>query len=101
MIKNTGTSGKQKVNSNFTEKSNTTPFISPVWVLAAMLGAVTSVSLPITRSKNLMQEKIILLLNRRVEIKIITSSSLSVVFFRFHCKVQNWIQTIVFSRFPH
>ena len=28
-----------------------------------------------------MQEKIMLLLNRRVEIKIITSSSLSVVFF--------------------
>jgi hypothetical protein len=37
---NTGTTGKQEESSNQTQKSNTTPFISSVCVLATVLGAV-------------------------------------------------------------
>ena len=40
---NTGTVDKQEENSNSTRKPNTTPFISPLWMLAALLGAVTYV----------------------------------------------------------
>jgi len=40
MTANTGTVGKQAGNSNSTQKSKSTPFISPVWVLAVVLGAV-------------------------------------------------------------
>ena len=43
VTENTGTVDKQEENSNSTRKPNTTPFISPVWVLAALLGAVTYV----------------------------------------------------------
>ncbi|MDR7666406.1 hypothetical protein RG963_11565 [Methanosarcina sp. Z-7115] len=38
---NTGTTTEKEENSNQTRKPNTTPFISPVWVLSALLGAVT------------------------------------------------------------
>ncbi len=37
---NTGTTGEKEGNSNQTQKSNTTPFMSPVCLLAAMLGAI-------------------------------------------------------------
>jgi len=40
IIENTGTVNEQKESSNQTRKSNTTPFMSPVCVIAAMLGAV-------------------------------------------------------------
>lgn len=43
VAENTGTVDKQEENSNSTRKPNTTPFISPVWMLAALLGAVTYV----------------------------------------------------------
>jgi len=43
MTENTGKSGEQEGNSTSTQKPNTTPFISPVWVLAAVLGTVTYV----------------------------------------------------------
>ena len=38
--KNTGTTGTQEENSNQNQKSNTTPFMSPVSVIAVMIGAV-------------------------------------------------------------
>ena len=37
---NTGTTTEQEENSNQTRKSNTTPFMSPICVLAAMLGTI-------------------------------------------------------------
>jgi hypothetical protein len=40
MIANTGAEGKQKGKSNAAQTSNSTPFISSLWVLAAVLGAV-------------------------------------------------------------
>ena len=43
MTANTGTVDKQEGNSNSTQKSNSTPFLSSFWVLVAMLGAVTYV----------------------------------------------------------
>lgn len=39
-IDNTGTTGKKAESSNQTQKSNTTPFMSPVSVIAVMLGAI-------------------------------------------------------------
>jgi hypothetical protein len=39
-VENTGTTAEQEENSNHTQKSNTTPFMTPVCVLAAMLGAI-------------------------------------------------------------
>ena len=41
MSDNTGTVGKQEGNFNSTPESKSSPFISSVWVLAALLGAVT------------------------------------------------------------
>lgn len=38
---NTGTGGKQEERSNTTQESKNTPFINPVWTLAAILGAIT------------------------------------------------------------
>lgn len=43
MTSNKGTVGNHEGNSNSTQKSNSTPFISPVWVLAVVLGTVTYV----------------------------------------------------------
>ncbi len=40
MKENTGTIGEQEESSNQTQKSNTTPFMSPVCVLAVMLGVI-------------------------------------------------------------
>lgn len=40
MTENTGTEGEQEKSSNQTQKSNTTPFMSSVSVIAVMLGAV-------------------------------------------------------------
>lgn len=40
MTKNAGTTEEQKESSNQTQKSNTTPFMSPVSVIAVMLGAI-------------------------------------------------------------
>jgi hypothetical protein len=40
MTANTGTVSKQEEESNTTPKSNSTPFISPIWVLAVVFGAV-------------------------------------------------------------
>jgi hypothetical protein len=40
MTANTGTVSKQEGESNTTPKSNSTPFISPIWVLAIVFGAV-------------------------------------------------------------
>ena len=40
MTENTGTTGEQEESSNQTQKSNTTPFMSSVSVIAVMLGAV-------------------------------------------------------------
>ena len=37
---NTGTTTEQEENSNQTRKPNTTPFMSPICVLAAMLGTI-------------------------------------------------------------
>lgn len=40
---NTGTTTEQEENSNSTRKQNTAPFMSPLWMLATLLGAVTYV----------------------------------------------------------
>jgi hypothetical protein len=40
LTSNAGTVVKQEEKSNTTQKSNSIPFISPVWVLAVVLGVV-------------------------------------------------------------
>jgi hypothetical protein len=40
MSNNKGTASEQDENSNLTPKSKNTPFISPIWVFATVLGAV-------------------------------------------------------------
>lgn len=40
MTENTGIIGEQEENSNHTQKSNTTPFMNPVSVIAIMLGTI-------------------------------------------------------------
>jgi hypothetical protein len=46
MTANTGTVSKQAGNSNPTQKSNSTPFISSFWVLVVVFGAVTYIRKP-------------------------------------------------------
>jgi len=41
VTENAETWGKQEERSNTTQESKSTPFISPVWTLAAILGAIT------------------------------------------------------------
>jgi hypothetical protein len=43
LTSNAGTTVKQEEKSNTTQKSNSIPFISPVWVFAEVLGVVICV----------------------------------------------------------
>jgi hypothetical protein len=43
MTENTGTTGKQGENNNNNQKSNATPFMSPICMIAAVLGAIVYV----------------------------------------------------------
>lgn len=43
MTKNTGTTSEQEENSSHTQKPNTTPFMSPICMIAAVLGAIVYV----------------------------------------------------------